>query len=152
MNKHLARLAQIVTVLIGITALVLLLWEPHLEGRNIHATTFEIYFKDPFLAYVYASSIIFFVALYQAFKVLGYVRQKQTFSLATAKALRTIRYCAITLSIAILGAEVWIVATQAGKDDIAGGVAMGFLLLLLSICGATVAGILEKRLRNGLQG
>ncbi len=49
-------------VFLGIGALGFLLWEPHLEGRNAHATTFEIYFHDPFLAYVYVGSIPFFVA------------------------------------------------------------------------------------------
>ena len=67
---------QVVIVLIGIGALALLLWEPHIEGRNAHATLFEIYFKDPFLAYAYIASIPFFVALYQAFKLLGYCRTK----------------------------------------------------------------------------
>lgn len=40
-----------VVVLGGIGALAFMLWEPHLEGRNAHAGLFEIYFKDPFLAY-----------------------------------------------------------------------------------------------------
>src|SRR4029434_1921555 len=88
---------QVVIVLIGIGALALMLWEPHIEGRNAHATLFEIYFKDPFLAYVYVGSIPFFLALYQAFKVLGYVRQNKTFSQATVKALGTIKYCAIAI-------------------------------------------------------
>src|SRR5882724_4334427 len=88
---------QIVIVLIGTGALALLLWEPHVEGRNAHATLFEIYFKDPFLAYAYVASISFLVALYQAFKVLGYVRQNKTFSQATVNALRTIKYCAIVM-------------------------------------------------------
>ena len=71
---------QSVIVLIGIGALALMLWEPHIEGRNAQATVFEIYFKDPFLAYVYIGSIPFFVALYQAFRVLGYVVQNKIFS------------------------------------------------------------------------
>ena len=62
---------QMVTVLIGIGAFALLLWEPHIEGRNAHATLFQIYFNDPFLAYAYIASISFFAALHQAFKVLG---------------------------------------------------------------------------------
>ena len=85
---------QVVIVLIGIGALALMLWEPHIEGRNAHATLFEIYFKDPFLAYAYIASIPFFVALYQAFKVLGYAGQNKVFSQAAVKALRTIKYCA----------------------------------------------------------
>ena len=87
---------QVVIVLIGIGALALMLWEPHIEGRNAHATLFEIYFKDPFLAYAYTASIPFFVALYQAFKVLGYVGRNEVFSQAAVKALRTIKYCAMT--------------------------------------------------------
>jgi hypothetical protein len=88
---------QAVVVLIGIGALALLLWEPHLEGRNAHATLFEIYFKDPFLAYVYIASIAFFAALFHAFTLLGYVRQKRVFSRNSVRALRTIKYCAIAL-------------------------------------------------------
>src|SRR5213593_2318923 len=86
-----------VLVLIGIGALALMLWEPHIEGRNAHATPFEIYFKDPFLAYAYIASIPFFVALYQAFKVLGYAGQNKVFSQEAVKALRTIKYCALAI-------------------------------------------------------
>src|SRR6266550_8903717 len=88
---------QVVIVLIGIGALALMLWEPHIEGRNVHATLFAIYFKDPFLAYAYIASVPFFVALYQAFKVLGYAGQNKVFSQEAVKALRTIKYCALTI-------------------------------------------------------
>src|SRR5881409_1274144 len=88
---------QVVVVLIGIGALAIMLWEPHIEGRNAHATPFEIYFKDPFLAYAYIASIPFFVALYQAFKVLGYAGQNKVFSQEAVKALRTIKYCALAI-------------------------------------------------------
>src|SRR5882672_9245684 len=88
---------QVVIMLIGIGTLALMLWEPHVEGRNAHATLFEMYFKDPFLALVYTGSIPFFVALFQAFKLLGYIGQNKVFSLPAVKALRTIKYCAITI-------------------------------------------------------
>lgn len=86
---------QIVIMLIGIGALALMLWEPQIEGVNAHATNFEIYFKDPFLALVYVGSIPFFIALYQAFKVLGYVGQNKVFSPEVVKDLRIIKYCAL---------------------------------------------------------
>ena len=82
MKKSSTVFLQVVIVLIGIGALALLLWEPQLEGRNAHATLFEIYFKDPFLACVYIGSVPFFVALYQAVKVLGYAGQNKIFSQA----------------------------------------------------------------------
>src|SRR5438034_11761184 len=88
---------QVVILLVGIGALALMLWEPQIEGRNAHATLIEIYFKDPFLAYAYVASIPFFVALYQAFKVLGYAGQNKVFSQAAVKALRTIKYCGIAI-------------------------------------------------------
>ena len=46
MKRSSTAFLQIVIVLIGIGALALVLWEPHIEGRNAHATVFEIYFKD----------------------------------------------------------------------------------------------------------
>src|SRR6267378_1453117 len=88
---------QAVILLLGVGVFALLLWEPNLEGRNVNATLFEIYFKDPFLAYAYIGSIPFFVALYQGFKVLGYAGQNKVFSQAAVKALRTIKYCAIAI-------------------------------------------------------
>src|SRR3990170_7700607 len=95
---------QVVIVLIGIGAIALMLWEPHIEGRNAHATLFEIYFKDPFLAYAYIASISFFVALYQAFKLLGYIGRNEVFSQRSVKALRAIKYCAIALAALIVAA------------------------------------------------
>src|SRR5438445_5752113 len=111
---------QVVIVLIGIAVLAFLLWEPHLEGRNVNATLFEIYFKDPFLAYAYMASIPFFVALYQAFKVLGYVGQNKVFSPGAVKALRTIKFCAISIIGFVVGGEIFIMLGN--SDDRAGGV------------------------------
>ena len=61
MKRSLAMVLQLFIVLVGIGTLALLLWEPHLEGRNKESTLFEIYFKDFFLVYVYLGFIPFFV-------------------------------------------------------------------------------------------
>ena len=108
---------QVVIVLIGIGALAVMLWEPHIEGRNAHATLFEIYFKDPFLAYAYIASIPFFAALYQPFKVLGYVGQNKTFSQATLNSLRIIKYCAIAIIGFVVVSVVFMIFGD--KDDTA---------------------------------
>ena len=139
---------QIVIVLIGIGALALLLWEPHLEGRNAHATHFEIYFKDPFLAYAYIASIAFFVALYQAFKVLGYAGQNKVFSQAAVKSLRTIRFCAIAIIGFVVVGEIFIMLGN--SDDRAGGVFMGILITSGSIVIATAAAMFERVLQNAV--
>jgi Protein of unknown function (DUF2975) len=141
---------QVVIVLIGLGVLALMLWEPHLEGRNAHATTFEIYFKGPFLAYAYFASIAFFVALYQAFTLLGYIRHNEVFSLNSVRALRTIKYCAIAL-VAMIGAAVaYLFIFVRDKDDIAGGVAMGVLMIFVSTVIGTAAAVFERLLQNAV--
>jgi hypothetical protein len=139
---------QVVVVLIGIGALTLMLWEPHIEGRNAHATLVEIYFKDPFLAYAYIASIPFFVALYQAFKVLGYAGQNKVFSQAAVKALRTIKYCAIAIIGFVAVGEIFIMLGN--SDDRAGGVFMGILITFGSIVIATAAAMFERILQNAV--
>jgi hypothetical protein len=139
---------QLLIVLIGIGALALLLWEPQLEGVNAHRTHFEIYFKDPFLAYIYIGSIPFFVALYQGFKVLGYAGQNKVFSQAAVKALRTIKYCAIAIITFVVGAEVFIMLHE--SDDRAGGVFMGILITFGSVVIATAAATFERILQNAV--
>ena len=148
MKRSSAAFLQTVLVLIGIGALALMLWEPHLEGRNAHATPFEIYFKDPFLAYAYVASIPFFAALYQAFKVLGYARQNKIFSQAAVNALRTIKLCAIAIIGFVAGAEVFIMVHT--SDDRAGGVAMGILITFGSIIIAAAAATFEWILQNAV--
>lgn len=151
MKKSSTVFLQVVIVLIGIVALGLMLWEPHLEGRNAHSTVFQIYFNDPFLAYAYIASIAFFMALYQAFRLLGYVGRNEVFSLRSVKALRTIKYCAISLVVFIAGAEAYIFIFQRGKDDIAGGVMMGLFLMFVSTVIAAAAAVFERTLQSAVE-
>ena len=148
MKRSSTAFLQIVIVLIGIGALALMLWEPHIEGRNAHATVFEIYFKDPFLAYAYVASIPFFVALYQGFKVLGYAGQNQVFSQAAVNALRTIKYCALAIIGFVAVGELFIM--MGDSDDRAGGVFMGVLITFGSIVIATAAATCERILQNAV--
>jgi hypothetical protein len=143
-----AAFLQTVIVLIGIGALALMLWEPHVEGRNAHATLFQIYFNDPFLAYAYIASIPFFAGLYHAFKVLGYAGQNKVFSRAAVNALRTIKYCAMAIiGFTALG-EIFILFGS--SDDRAGGVFMGILIIFGSVVVATAAAVFERILRNAV--
>ena len=140
---------QVVIVLIGIVALVIMIRFPLTEGRATNLDLFSIY-ADPFLVYGYLASIAFFVALYQAFKLLGYIRQNKVFSLSSVKALRTIKYCAITLSILIVMAGVYIRIFHAQDDDPAGFLAICIVTTFISIVIATAAAVLEKLLQNAV--
>jgi len=141
---------QVVITLLGVGVLAALLWEPQVEGRNVHATQFEIYFKDPFLAYIYLAFVPFFVGLYQAIKMLGYVRRDEAFSPRAVRALRTIKYCAIAVAIFILGAEAYIFIFVRGTDDVAGGVMMGVFIIFVSAVIGTAAAVFERILQNAV--
>jgi hypothetical protein len=142
------RFLQAAVVLIGIGAFALLLVEPHLEGRNLHATLFEIYFKDPFLAYVYVVSAFFFVGLSRVYLLLGYVGQGSTFSPQSLKAVRTLKHCAMLLAASIAAAMTYLFVVIRGEDDIAGGVAVSLVLLVGSAVVAAVASALESAMQR----
>ena len=141
---------QILVALLGACLLVLLLLEPQLEGRNAHATQFEIYFKDPFLAYIYVAFIPVFVGLYQVFKILGYAGRDEIFSQNVVRGLRILKYCALTTAIFILGAVAYLFIFIRGEDDIAGGVAMGVFIIFSCVFTAVAAGVFERVLQNSI--
>ena len=151
MKRGITIFLQVVIGLLGAGVLALLLWEPQLEGRNVNATQFEIYFKDPFLAYIYLAFVPFFVALYQAFKLLGYARRNEIFSQRSVRALRIIKFCAMTTALFIVGAEAYIFIFVRGTDDVAGGVMMGAFIIFVSAIIATAAAVFERVLENAVE-
>jgi hypothetical protein len=138
-----------VIFLVGVGVLAGLLWEPRVEGRNVNADLVTVYFRDPFLAYVYVGSLPFFFGLYQAFKLLGSVGQGQAFSPGAVKALRRIKYCALAVIGFIVGGEAYIILL-AVSDDKAGGVAMGVFTGFACVVTVTAAAVLERVLQSAV--
>jgi hypothetical protein len=142
---------QVVIVLLGVGVLASLLWEPQVEGRNVHATQFEIYFKDPFLAYIYLAFVPVFVGLYQAFKIVGYARTKRTIFPAFCASFADHQVLRMTTALFIVGAEAYIFIFVRGTDDVAGGVMMGAFIIFVSAIIATTAAVFERRLQNAVE-
>ncbi len=140
---------KIVILLIAVVALTGMIWEPQTEGRNVNADQFSIYFRDPFLAYAYLASIPFFVALYQAFKLLGYIEQNKVFSQISVRALRNIKYCAISLS-GLIGLGLLFLRLFTISDDAAGFTALSILTIFASIVIATAAAVFQQLLQNAV--
>jgi hypothetical protein len=138
-------------VFIGIVALVLMLTAPQVEGRNANASLFEIYFNDPFLAYAYIGSIPFFVALFQAFKLLGYIGQNKVFSQAAVNTLKTIKYCAFITAGVIVAADVYLrLAARNSNDDPAGAIMLGMIVAFVSIIIGAAAAVFQKTLKTAV--
>jgi hypothetical protein len=140
---------QAVIVLIGIVALIILIRLPLTEGRAANLDLLSIY-ADPLILYGYASSIAFFIALYKAFRLLGYIGQNRVFSSDSVATLKSIKYCAIVLGILIVGAGVYIRIFHSKEDDPAGFIAICIVTTFASVVVATVAAIFEKILQNAI--
>lgn len=72
------------------------------------------------------------------------------FSQRSVKALSVIKYCAMILVAFILGAEAYLFLAVRGKDDIAGGVMMGLVMIFIFVVMATVAAVFERTLQDAV--
>jgi len=140
---------QAVIILIGIVVLFGMIRFPLTEGRAANLDLFSIYW-DPFIAYMYAASIAFFVALFQAFKLLGFIGQNKVFSRNSVKALRTIKCCAIILGVSIVMAVLYIRTFHNYDDDPAGFIAVGTVATFISVVFASAAAVAEKLLESAV--
>ncbi len=135
---------QALLVVVAAGVLIMLLWEPHLEGRNAHATVFQIYFNDPFLLYVYLGSIPFFITIMRAFKTLGYIRKNKEFAREVMRLLVKVQKSALLTISFVVGAEIYILMSS--SDDRAGGVMMGLTALALTAGAWAIAKIIASRI------
>ena len=92
---------------------------------------------------------LFFVALYQAFRLLGNIGTNRAFSRASITSLRTIRFCALGLVGLVVAAEILLILSS-GSDDRAGGVAIGAVLAFGALAAAAAATLFEGILRQAV--
>lgn len=141
-------------MLIGIVALAIMIRFPLTEGRAANLDLFSIY-ADPFILFGTLASIPFFVALYQAFKLLGCIGQNKVFSPNSVKALRAIKYCAILLSFLIAMAAITVRISYGisptKDDDPAGFIAISIVATFISIVVATAAAVFERTLQSAVE-
>jgi len=135
--------------MIGVVALIIMIRFPLTEGRATNLDLFNIY-ADPFIIYGYLASIAFFVALCQAFKLLGLIGQNKVLSLNSVKALRIIKCCAIVLGVLIVMGGLYIKIFHTQDDDPAGFLAICIVTTFISIVIATAAAVFEKTLQSAV--
>ncbi|HEX6914825.1 MAG TPA: DUF2975 domain-containing protein [Chitinophagaceae bacterium] len=149
MKKTSTIFLQVVVVLVGIVALTILVLFPLTEGRARNLDWPDIY-ADPFILYGYATSIVFFVALFRTFRLLGYIGQNKVFSADSVRALSSIKFCAIILSILIATAGVYVMMSHHKDDDPAGFVAICIVTTFASIVVAVAAAVFQKILQKAV--
>jgi hypothetical protein len=148
MRKTSTLFLKAVVILIATLTLVGLLWFPLLEGRSVGQDLTTIYLGDPLILYGFAASIPFFIALYQALKLLGFVEKNKAFSQDSVRTLRNIKCCAVIQACLIVGAMIFVVLVA--EEDPAGVVALGIYATFATIVIATATAIFERLLQNAV--
>ncbi len=149
MKKGSVIFLKIVILFIGAVVLIGLIRFPLTEGRAVNLDLIQIYF-DPVIVYMYIASIPFFAALYQAFRLLGYIKQNKVFSLNSIRSLRAIKYCALAIIGFIVLGEAYLIVTWHGNDDITGPISLGIIITFIAIVVTTAAAVFEKLLQSAV--
>ncbi len=103
----------------------------------------------PIVIGMYVSVIPFFVALYQAFKLLSYIDKSQAFSDMSVTALKKIKFCALTISglYVVILPFVFLVADL---DDAPGLIIVGMVPVFASMVIAVFAAVLQRLLQEAI--
>ncbi len=98
---------------------------------------------------MYVSAIPFYVALYQALKLLRYIDKNEAFSETSVKAIKNIRSCAILISFSYLLA-LPLIYVVAEWDDAPGLIVIGLVITGASMVIAVFSAVLKKLLQEAI--
>lgn len=104
---------------------------------------------DPILLGLYIPAIPFFLALYQAMRLLNYIDNNKVFTLAAVKAFRGIKYCALSIG-GLFAIGMPYIYYVADKDDAPGVVAIGLIIIFASLIISTFAAVLQKVIQHAV--
>ncbi|WP_168120440.1 DUF2975 domain-containing protein [Paenibacillus sp. HB172176] len=114
----------------------------------------ELYPEHGYLKYLvfidfYATAVPFYLALYQALRLLGCIDKSLAFSELSVSALKKIKWCAIAVSaLYVLGLPLFYLMGE--KDDAPGVIVIGLVIIFASMVIAVFAAVLQKLLRNAI--
>jgi len=101
------------------------------------------------LLILYAAAVPFYVALYQTLRLLTYIDKNIAFSKLSVGALKTIKYCAITVS-ALFAAGMPFFYIWGENDDAPGVIVLGMIFTMAPLVIAVFAAVLQRLLRDAI--
>ena len=106
------------------------------------------YIKYLVFIVMYGAAVPFYIALYQAFNLLQYIDKNKAFSELSVKALRNIKYCAVTISgLYVIGAPLFRFITK--NMDPPFGI-LELIIVFASLVIAVFAAILQQLLQEAI--
>ncbi|MCI2257123.1 DUF2975 domain-containing protein [Domibacillus sp. PGB-M46] len=144
---------KIAVILMGIPVLALCLFllpqianeanEAAERGADVAFVVYGI------LMVMYVSTVPFYIALYQAFKLLSYIDKNKAFSKLSVRALKNIKNCAIIIS-GLYVLALPLVYIMAEIDDAPGLVLIGMVPIFASTVIAVFAAVLQRLLQEAI--
>lgn len=140
---------KVVVILIGLPVLALCLFGLPLIAKEA-AEYFAMHWVYPAFIGLYGAAMSYFFALYQAFKLLSYIDKNIAFSELSVRSLKTIKHCAIAISI-LFSASLPLFYLVADADDAPGLMLIGLVINSAPVVIAVFAAVLQKLLKNAIE-
>lgn len=153
MNRGSTLFLKLVISAIAVGALAICIFVlPSIAAQDATAHPELAWQRYPFLTYAYILCAAFFIALYQGFKLLGYIDENKAFSESSVRSLRVIKYCAIFVSALIVAGLVTLLTAAVGKnEDMTGIVMPGLVVIFISVVGSTVIALLQRHVQKAIE-
>lgn len=150
MKQSLTLFLKIAVFIIGIPVLALcIFWLPWIATKDAAAHPETAYLQYPFLIGAYITVTPFFLALYQSLKLLSYIDQNKVFSELSVRALKYIKYGAITIStLIVVGIISGFILIAGEGEDITGFISLGLMLTFASMVIAVFSAVLQRLLQK----
>lgn len=141
---------KIAVIIIGIPVLALCIFlVPEIANFAAELYPDYTYMKYLVLIDLYATALPFYFALYQAFKLLSYIDKNKAFSELSVRALKNIKYCAITFSsLYVVGMPLFYLMAEI--DDAPGIIVIGMVMIFASMVIAVFAAVLQRLLQEAI--
>ena len=140
---------KIAVIMLGIPvaalSVLLLPWIARDAAQSSIRMAYVIY---GILILMYISVVPFFAALYQGFRLLGYIDSNKAFSELSLKSIQKIRSCAAISIIYLFAMPLFYIVAEI--DDAPGVILVGMIFVFAPLTAAVFAAILKKLLKNAI--
>ncbi|MGI8314224.1 DUF2975 domain-containing protein [Halobacillus mangrovi] len=148
MNRGSTNFLRAVVFLIGLTVFLLCIFAlPSIASEGSESN------YAPFLYAViigmYIAAIPFFIALYQALRLLSFIDKNYAFSSSSVEALRNVKFCAVAISIVYMVVLPFFYIIGE-RDDAPGVILIGMVFIFASLVIAVFTAVLQKLLKNAI--
>lgn len=139
---------KVAVILLGVIILVSCTLLPELAKYTAEMYPEYAYLQYPVLFGIYITVIPFYIALFQAYKLLNYIETKNAFSQLSVRSLHTIQRYAVTISILYVNGMVGLLIFNALHPGI---FLVGMAIIFTSFVVAVFAMVLQALLKSALE-